>query len=494
MDSDVNSGADHLVELIVREEPPSIVDDVPISEEIAPLLTQIEKPKINIFTISYPRRKPMVTFHTTYFFFNNFDQQFPPLFPILVAEITVGVADNGVSKAGELFGTKVLKYLTMVSKTVVHILERDRRGCPHLEYFPNLADSSTVASYLDVEVRDGGGACPEQVNKIHDSDVSSLSQSIIWIWSGSRYSGLLCASLSSIFYFGMEVLMGVFSAQSIPIIEMAFTRCVIITILSYLWLRRSEQPIFGQPHVRKLLVSRALTGLLSMMSFIYSIRRLHISQAIVLSFTTPILASVAARFILHEKLKFSDFGGTDYFLITFSFQFLLLYNCCIKLFEGLTKAGKGSTTPSLGSHHAYAVLLGFVASIAGAVSYCLIRASAKASDQPVVTVFSFGLLAGPVTGICTVIFEDLVLPSLYSFLLMLVLGLLAFLAEVCWARGLQLEKTSKVCNLRFMEASFVQLWHIGILGVVPFGRIVGTLLIFLSLCWTFYVGPDREME
>ncbi|KAL0550967.1 hypothetical protein IC582_010036 [Cucumis melo] len=402
MDSDVNSGADHLVELIVREEPPSIVDDVPISEEIAPLLTQIEKPKINIFTISYPRRKPMV-------------------------------------------------------------------------------------------------------NKIHDSDVSSLSQSIIWIWSGSRYSGLLCASLSSIFYFGMEVLMGVFSAQSIPIIEMAFTRCVIITILSYLWLRRSEQPIFGQPHVRKLLVSRALTGLLSMMSFIYSIRRLHISQAIVLSFTTPILASVAARFILHEKLKFSDFGGLacSFLGVLLIFQdlftsqgteFLLLYNCCIKLFEGLTKAGKGSTTPSLGSHHAYAVLLGFVASIAGAVSYCLIRASAKASDQPVVTVFSFGLLAGPVTGICTVIFEDLVLPSLYSFLLMLVLGLLAFLAEVCWARGLQLEKTSKVCNLRFMEASFVQLWHIGILGLVPFGRIVGTLLIFLSLCWTFYVGPDREME
>ena len=51
----------------------------------------------------------------------------------------------------------------------------------------------------------------EQVNKVHDSDVSSLSQSIIWIWSGSRYSGLLCASLSSIFYFAMEVLMGVFS-------------------------------------------------------------------------------------------------------------------------------------------------------------------------------------------------------------------------------------------------------------------------------------------
>lgn len=270
---------------------------------------------------------------------------------------------------------------------------------------------------------------------------------------------------------------------------MAFTRCVIITILSYLWLRRSEQPIFGQPHVRKLLVSRALTGFLSMMSFIYSIQRLHISQAIVLSFTTPILASVAARVILHEKLKISDFGG-----LACSFLGVLLIFQDLFTSQGLTKAGKGSTTLSLGSHHTYAVLIGFVASIAGGVSYCLTRASAKASDQPVVTVFSFGLLASPVTGICTVIFEDLVLPSLYSFLVMLVLGLLAFFAEVCWARGLQLEKTSKVSNLRFMEASLVQLWHIGILGGAPFGRIVGTLLILISLCWTFYVGPDREME
>lgn len=71
--------------------------------------------------------------------------------------------------------------------------------------------------------------------------------------------------------------------------------------------------------------------------------------------------------------------------------------------------------------------------------------------------------------------QDLVLPSLNSFLVMLVLGLVAFLAEVilnppainingvykqltfypqlkvCWARGLQLEKTNKVANVRFLE-------------------------------------------
>ncbi|XP_022952865.1 uncharacterized protein LOC111455429 isoform X1 [Cucurbita moschata] len=393
MASDMNnSEADHLVELIVRDESPSIPDVVSILEEDAPLLTQIEKPKINIFTISYPRRKPL-----------------------------------------------------------------------------------------------------DQVKKIHDSEVSSLTQSIIWIWGGSRYSGLLCASLSSIFYFTMEILMGFFSAQPIPILEMTFTRCTIITLLSYLWLRRSEQPIFGLTHVRKLLISRALAGLLSMMSFIYSIQRLPSSQAVVISFTTPLLASVVARIILQEKLKISDFGG----LACSFFGVLLIFQ---DLFTspgteaGLTNAGKGSIKPPLRSHHAYAVLIGFAGSIAGGISHCLIRASAKASDQPVATVFSFGMLACPVTAMCAMFFEDLVMPSLYSIFMMLVLGLLAFLAEVCWARGLQLEKTSKVANLRYMEASLVQLWHIGVLGVAPFGPIVGVLIILISTCWTLYVGPDRDTE
>ena len=41
----------------------------------------------------------------------------------------------------------------------------------------------------------------------------------------------------------------------------------------------------------------------------FSIQRLPLSQAIVLSFTTPIMASIAARIILHEKLKIADIGG-----------------------------------------------------------------------------------------------------------------------------------------------------------------------------------------
>ena len=61
----------------------------------------------------------------------------------------------------------------------------------------------------------------------------------------------------------------VMAAESIPLYETAFTRCTIITILSYFWLRKSGHSILGQTHVRKLLVSRALMGYLSLTSYVF---------------------------------------------------------------------------------------------------------------------------------------------------------------------------------------------------------------------------------
>ncbi|KAB1202592.1 Solute carrier family 35 member G1 [Morella rubra] len=343
-----------VVELIVRDASASEADAaaVVVSEEITPLLNQVEEPKLNIFTVTYPRRK-----------------------------------------------------LT------------------------------------------------EQVTKFPEAETYPLTQFVLWVWGGSRYSGLLCVAISSILYFFMEVISDVVSVQPIPLFETAFTRCTIIMILSYIWLRKCGYPVFGQSHVRKLLILRALMGYLSLMSYIYCIQRLPLSQAIVLSFTTPIMASVAARIILHEKLKISDIGGLacSFFGVLFIFRQLLTAT------GGLGKAGEDGNTYLRGSHYIYVVFVGLLSSITGGVSYPLIRAGAKASDQPVVTVFSFVLLAVPAAGMCTFAFEDFVLPGFNSFTLMLVLGFLAFLAEVFLARGLQLEKTSKAANILFIEVPFLPL-------------------------------------
>ncbi|KAG5545630.1 hypothetical protein RHGRI_017947 [Rhododendron griersonianum] len=314
----------HVVELVAASTDESGPDSI-LQEQIAPLLAPLEKPKINIFAISYPRRKP----------------------------------------------------------------KRD------------------------------------QVIRLPESEISLFTQFFTWAWSGSRYSGLLCMALSSTIYCIMEVLSDIFSVQAIPLFEITTTRCTIIAILSFMWLRRSGQPIFGQTN-RNLLVSRALVGYLSLLSFVYCIQRLPLSQAIILSFTTPIMASLAARVILSEKLKIAEIGG----LACSFFGVLFIFRPMTTTQGWLAKAAELTDLSAQGSHHIYAVLIGLFSSITGGISYCLIRAGAKASDQPVVTVFSFGILASPASVICTFAFEDIVLPNVYSFVLMVVLGIMAFFAEV----------------------------------------------------------------
>ncbi|XP_044503178.1 uncharacterized protein LOC123223842 isoform X2 [Mangifera indica] len=385
--TETRNGDQAVVELIVCDASPSSIDaEVTASEEITPLLIQSEKPKINIFSVSYSRRKPRE-----------------------------------------------------------HVIETETLPLTHF---------------------------------------------LLWVWNGSRYSGLICMVLSSTIYFSMELISDNFAVQSIPLFEIAFTRCTIIMILSYLWLRRSGQPIFGPPNARNFVISRALTGYLSLFCFIFCIQRLPLSQAVVLNFTTPVMASIMARIVLRENLKISDIGGLacSFFGVLFIFQHMLTTQ------GGLVKDGEASNS-NVRESHIFAIFVGLISSITGGINFCLIKAGARASDQPVVTLFAFGLLASPAAAICAFFFEKLVLPSLYSFLLMLVLGVLAFLAEVLLARGLQLEKTGKVVNLQYIELALTQLSAIGSLKIAPsFGQLLGCFLIFLSVSYTVYIGPDKEMN
>ncbi|KAL5076226.1 hypothetical protein RYX36_015210 [Vicia faba] len=400
MTSSESNGGEHVVELIVHDAsqpppppPPTSSDDSRdnVDAQIAPLLSHTDRPKINIFTASYPRRKPR-----------------------------------------------------------------------------------------------------DEVTRLLESESSSpFTQCILWIWNGSRYSGLLCMALSSIVYFLMGLLSNLLSVQAIPLFETAFTRCTIVLILSYLWLRRSEQPLFGTSNVRIILLLRALTGCISMSSFIYCFQRLPFSQAIVLNSTTPIMASVMARFFLREKLKIADIASLacSFFGVLFFFREMLATQ------EQVVKVAEASNANAKPTHHIFEILVGIFSSIIGGTSYCLIKAGAKASDQPLLTVFSFGILASPAMGLCTYLFEDFVLPRVESILLMLVLGVLAFFAEVLLARGLQLERMGKVANIQYMEAGLNQFWRVALTLVSPaLDHLIGILLIVVSVFFTIYIGPDKETE
>lgn len=332
----------------------------------------------------------------------------------------------------------------------------------------------------------------ESTLKDVEIDVALSNQFLLWIWSGSRYSGLVCMALSSIIYFFMEVLLDIFSVGTIPLFEIVFTRCAIILILSFVWMKKIGQPVFGPTHIRKLLVARALTGFISMLSFIYSIQSLPLPNAIVLSFMTPIMASIMARVILHEKLTIKDIAG----LVCSIFGLLFIFQPMLVMRGSYTKTSEPSNTRVVrGNHPVFAVLVGLFSSATSGISYCLIRAGGKASDQPMVTVFAFSLLATPAAAICAFAFKEFVMPNIYSFLPMVLLGVLAFLAEIFLARGLQLEKTSKVANIQYIEAFLSQIWGMILMREAPsLNRLVGCFLILVSVSSTVYFGPEKETD
>ncbi|KAL7604537.1 hypothetical protein Lser_V15G18733 [Lactuca serriola] len=59
---------------------------------------------------------------------------------------------------------------------------------------------------------------------------------------------------------------------------------------------------------------------------------------------------------------------------------------------------------------------GLLSSLTGGMNCCFIRAGARQSDQPLVIIFSFGLVSTPAQTICMITYEDFVLPSFFSFL------------------------------------------------------------------------------
>ncbi|CAH1434530.1 unnamed protein product [Lactuca virosa] len=325
----------------------------------------------------------------------------------------------------------------------------------------------------------------DQISRLTETETSPFTQFIMWSWSGSRYSGLVCMALSSSVYCIMSILSNVFSAQAIPLFEIAFTRCIIISALSFMWLRRTSQPLFGPVNATSLFVSRAITGSISLITFIYCIQRLPLSESMLLSFTIPLTASISARFILHENLKLAEIAA----IASSFFGVIFIIRSMVSL-QG-TEGGEQVH----GIHYFYVFLIGLLSSLTGGMSYCFIRAGAKQSDQPVVTIFLFGLVSTPAAAICMITFEDFVLPSFYTLLLMSILAILAFVAELFLARALQLEKTSKVANIQYLEVALSQLWGIASSRVTPtFGGFIGSFIIFISISCTMYLGPEKDME
>nr|CAD1831621.1 unnamed protein product [Ananas comosus var. bracteatus] len=152
---------------------------------------------------------------------------------------------------------------------------------------------------------------------------------------------------------------------------------------------RTGQSLIIPTNVRKILIFRSLAGFLSLLSFIYSVQNLPLSCAVLLNFATPIIASIGAKIILKENLAFMDIGGLacSFLGLLFIFQPMLFVT------GSLDEPGQASNTLFLSTRNKiFPIFAGIFSSTLGGISYCLVRAAAKATNQPVYDTKPFYLL------------------------------------------------------------------------------------------------------
>lgn len=252
--------------------------------------------------------------------------------------------------------------------------------------------------------------------------------------------------LGSAFFFGLMSVLVKSAGQGLPSQEIVVARSAIGLLLSYLLLRHARLRPWGQGHWR-LLILRGVFGFGALTCFFYALTRLPIAEATIIQFTSPIWTALLAALLLGERI-----GRLLTLSIGASLAGVVLITRPPMLFGG------GTSSLDL-----FAVGVALTGALLSAAAYITVRKLSR-SEAPLVIVFYFALVATPVSIVTAA--PILVLPSAREWLLLIGVGIVTQIAQICLTRGLKLEPAGRAMSIGYAQIVFAAL-----LGVIFFAEI-----------------------
>ncbi|KAH9170211.1 DUF6-domain-containing protein [Lactarius sanguifluus] len=131
--------------------------------------------------------------------------------------------------------------------------------------------------------------------------------------------GLMLVGASQFFLSAMNVAVKILNSldKPVPTLELIWVRMVITYICSiaYMYWKQIPDPVFGPKGLRLLLVLRGFTGFFGLSGMYFSLQYLSLSDAMVLSFLSPILTGFTGAIFLKEPISLKEmFAGLCSFL------------------------------------------------------------------------------------------------------------------------------------------------------------------------------------
>lgn len=220
----------------------------------------------------------------------------------------------------------------------------------------------------------------------------------------------------------------------VPVFEVILFRAVITLIISYAILRKRKVNPWGVNH--KFLIARGVFGACGLICYFYTLQQMHLANAIVIHYLSPIFTTVIAMFFLGERVRVVQW-------MAFSISF-----CGVIMVKGFANVST----------------FDFMAGLAGAfftgLAYNAIRNMKDREDADVI-IFYHPLISLPIVLIYLLIFpQDLVMPHGWDWLFLIGTGVMTQVGQYYITRAYQMDTAARISSVSY----------IGIVWGVLFGK------------------------
>ena len=248
-----------------------------------------------------------------------------------------------------------------------------------------------------------------------------------WMPEGLRYM-----LVSSMAFALMSSCVKLVNTYNIPVLQIVAARAFISLLLSYADIKRKGISAWGNNRV--LLTLRGVAGVLALMCIYYALTILPLAEANILQNLTPAFTAALAILVLGEKVHRS----------TVICIVLSLLGLIITVKPGLL-VGSANDLPVIG------VIAALVGAAGSAIAYVIVKKLSASEDSSVI-IFYFPMVALPVS--LALLGNDIVMPDPEALVLLLLVGLLTQVVQICLTRAMQVEAANKVTAYSYVQIIF----------------------------------------
>ncbi|MGD2069166.1 MAG: DMT family transporter [Gemmatimonadota bacterium] len=267
---------------------------------------------------------------------------------------------------------------------------------------------------------------------------------------GLRYMAAAALSFSL-----MSVLVKV-AGRTLPTMEIVLARSVIITVLTWVTLRRRRTELRGREP--KLLLLRGLLGFVALSCFFYGVVVLPLADVTVIQYTNPVFTALFAVPVLGESLRVAE--------VVLAFASLAGV-VMVAQPDVLFSRSPAALDPT-------AVGIALCGAVFSAAAYVTVRR--LKGEDPVLVVFYFGAFS-TVASLPAVV-PIWRTPDALGWVVLLGVGLATHLGQLCLTLGLHRERAGRAMTVAYLQIVFAALWGVVFFGEIPdTWSVVGGLVI-----------------